>query len=345
MMMKINRFYFGLFFLLTICFSSCQPYSRIEVQIPSPQDEKTYPIETKMIDDRIQHLEQALLSGDIRLDDRQVTEEFISAYSHLKKLLMIEYEDQNNVLIINRIFQRISFIEEQYFEAMDIYAQLIKNLGDKESLFAKSGNQLNKSLAQMSEGEKDLRDIKIQPEDILSGLIQEANQLVQKQAFTEAKLLLIKARIKTDNDSEIQIIDQALKDIELTQHRIEQGEGPENYVSEKEVQQQAAALIEEEKYEEAITILEKLERQQQGLDSETKRLKDLAVEKIINRDRNRAAQLYLQAKNTQDYPKKKELLQSSLEILKNLVEKYPSSYLIQRINGHISIVEKSLNEW
>jgi len=451
-MMKINRFYFGLFLLLAIYFSGCQPFSRVEVQGPSPQEEKTSTIETYIIDDRIQHLEQALLSDDLKPGDRQVTEEFIAAYSHLKKLLMLMYENPNNVLIINRIFQRIVFIEEQYFaekrikpgifpqsldqynkktlalfesflrkdydgviqqclaleeafgsqalnpeiglilalslaennriaeaiiigekvikqleglpdlmllrskliewymaegkrnEAMDIYGKLLNDLEAKKALFAESGNQLNKSLLKMPEEKKDQRDSKIQPENILSGIIQEANKLVQQQAFTEAKLLLIKARIKTDNDSEIQIIDQALKNIELTQNRIEQGEEPVNEVSEKESQSQAAALIEEEKYEEAMNIVEKLERQQQIPDAETKRLKDLAVEKIINRDRNRAAQLYLQARNTLDPPKKKALLQSSLDILKNLVEKYPSSYLIKRINDHISIVEKTLNE-
>ena len=155
---------------------------------------------------------------------------------------------------------------------------------------------------------------------------------------------MIKARIRTDSTSDIQIIDQALKDIEINQNRIEQGEAPINHISEKEAQEHATALIEAEKYEEAMNILEKLEAQQQVLDEESKRLKDLAVEKIINRDRNRAAQLYLQAKNTQDPSKKRELLQSSLDILKKLVEKYPSSNLINRIKDHISIVEESLDE-
>jgi outer membrane protein assembly factor BamD (BamD/ComL family) len=194
-------------------------------------------------------------------------------------------------------------------------------------------------------GEIDLKESEIQPENRLSGVIEEANQLARKQAFTEAKLLLIKARIKTDDESEIQIIDQALRNIEGTQNRIEQSEGPVNFVSEKEVRQHATALIEEEQYERAITVIEKHEKQQPDLDEATKRLKDLAIEKIINRDRNRAARLYLQAKNTQDSAQKKELLQASLNILKNLVEKYPSSYLIQRINDHITTVENSLNEW
>jgi hypothetical protein len=344
MMMKITSLYFSFCFFLTVYFSGCQPYSRVEVQVPSPQDERAYPIKTKMIDDRIRNLEQALRSNDQTPDDRQVTMEFIGAYSNLKKLISLMDKDPNNELIINNIFQRICFIEERYFKAMDIYGQLADDLEGKESLVAKSGNQLDKSQEQRSEEEKDLRDSDIQTDDMLSGLIQEANQLAQKHAFTEAKLLLIKARIKTANDSEIQIIDQALKDIESIQNRIEQGEDPVNVFSEKEVQLQAATLIEEERYEDAIHIIEKLE-EQQDLDDETKRFKDLAVEKIINRDRNRAAQLFLQAKNTQDYPRKKELLKSSLEILKNLVEKYPSSYLIQRINDHILIVEKSLNEW
>ena len=258
--------------------------------------------------------------------------------------MILEHEDQNNVFIINRILQKIRSIEDQYFASMDIYAKLLNDLGEKETLPAQPGEQQPKSQVKVHEGGNDRGDSDIQPGNSLTAIIQEANQLVQRQAFTEAKLLLIKARIKSDSASEIQIIDQALKDIEIKQNRIEQGEPPVNYLSEKEAQEHATALIEEEKYEEALNILENLEAQQQVLDEEGKRLKDLVVEKIINRDRNRAAQLYLQAKNTQDPSKKRALLHSSLDILKKLVEKYPSSHLIKKINDHISIVEESLNE-
>jgi len=314
--MPKNSFYFGLLILLTIYFSSCAPYSMVEVPRPGPKDEKTYDKEAKMIDERIQHLEQTLLSEDLKPIHRQVTEEFIDAYSHLKKLLRLAEGNQSNVPLITGLFQRISLIEERYFAE-----NIIK--GEK----------------------KDQGDILIQPEKKLSELIREVNQLVQRQAFTEAKMLLIKARIKTDNDSEIQIIDQTLKDIEGTETRIEKGEDPLDYVAKKEAMEQIAALIEAERYEEAMNILEILEGRLPVIDPETQRLKDLAVEKIINRDRNRAAQLYLQAKNISDPQRRKVLLRSCLDILKNLVEKYPSSTLIQRINDHIEIVEKSLNEW
>jgi len=227
---------------------------------------------------------------------------------------------------------------------MDIYAKLLNDQGEKEPLAVQPGEQQPKSQGKVPEGENDQGDNEIQAGNHLAAIIQEANQLVQRQAFTEAKLLLIKARIKSDSPSEIQIIDQALKNIEINQNRIEQGEAPINYISEKEAQEHATVLIEAEKYEEALDILEKLGAQQQVLDEESKRLKDLALEKIINRDRNRAAQLYLQAKTTQDPSKKRELLQSSLDILKKLVEKYPSSTLINRIKDHILIVEESLNE-
>ena len=342
--MKIKGFYFGLFLLLVICFTGCQPLSRVEIQESGSREEEAYPNEIKMIDNRIQHLEQALLSGEIRPNNKQVAEEFIGAYLRLKELLILEHEDQNNVFIINRILQKIRSIEDQYFASMDIYAKLLNDLGEKETLPAQPGEQQPKSQVKVHEGGNDRGDSDIQPGNSLTAIIQEANQLVQRQAFTEAKLLLIKARIKSDSASEIQIIDQALKDIEIKQNRIEQGEPPVNYLSEKEAQEHATALIEEEKYEEALNILENLEAQQQVLDEEGKRLKDLVVEKIINRDRNRAAQLYLQAKNTQDPSKKRALLHSSLDILKKLVEKYPSSHLIKKINDHISIVEESLNE-
>ena len=144
-MMKINRFYFGLFLLLVIYLSGCQPLSRVEVQEPGSQNEKAYPNEIKIIDNRIQHLEQTLQSGEIRPNNKQVAEEFIDAYSRLKELLIREYEDQDNVLIINRILRRIRSIEEQYFASMDIYAKLLNDLGEKKPLPAQPGEQQPKS--------------------------------------------------------------------------------------------------------------------------------------------------------------------------------------------------------
>ena len=79
---------------------------------------------------------------------------------------------------------------------------------------------------------------------------------------------------------------------------------------------------------------------------EIKRLRDIAVEKLIISERNRAAQIYLMAKKTNNNKKKKELLLSSYNILKGLIDAYPSSSLINKLKIDLSKIEdnlKSLN--
>ena len=50
------------------------------------------------------------------------------------------------------------------------------------------------------------------------------------------------------------------------------------------------------------------------------------------------------AGKSNDYGKKQELLLSSYEILKALIEKYPSSDLIDKLNDHIEKVREELGK-
>jgi len=68
----------------------------------------------------------------------------------------------------------------------------------------------------------------------------------------------------------------------------------------------------------------------------------MAVEKIINRERNKAAKLFLTARNTKDPAKKEELLNSSYNILRSVADKYPASPLIPKVQDHINQVTKEL---
>jgi outer membrane protein assembly factor BamD (BamD/ComL family) len=68
----------------------------------------------------------------------------------------------------------------------------------------------------------------------------------------------------------------------------------------------------------------------------------MAVEKIINRERNKAAKLFLTARNTKEAAKKEELLNSSYNILKAVSDKYPASPLIPKVQDHMNQVTKEL---
>ncbi|NIR13039.1 MAG: hypothetical protein GWN86_03425, partial [Desulfobacterales bacterium] len=83
------------------------------------------------------------------------------------------------------------------------------------------------------------------------------DELVQKHEFGEAKLLLIKHRIRTEEGPDLEIIDQALKTVDLAEERyLLEKRAKVSY--EKETLKLARKLIEEENFEEALTKIEAL---------------------------------------------------------------------------------------
>ena len=110
----------------------------------------------------------------------------------------------------------------------------------------------------------------------------------------------------------------------------------------KEAVQIARKFLDEEKYEQAISSLDTLSEREES--HEIKELREQAVESLINRERNRAAKIFLTARRTTDPEKKEEYLRSSYNILKELIEKYPSSPLINKVNSHLEKVEEELEK-
>ena len=274
----------------------------------------------------------------LSLAETQMTSEAIKVGERIIRHL----EGQPDLLLLRVKLIEWYLAEGMKNKALDVYEKLSEDLDYRYALKTRSGDQLQALQAKKTDQERELIQPDLPTEPWLREILRKAERLAEQQAFTEAKLLLIKTRIKTEDQLHLQFIDQALKDIEMKQERTERDQGPIYQASDKQVLEQAAALIEEEKYEEAITTLEKIEGQQRAPNIETRRLKNLAIEKIINRDRNRAAQLYLQSRQVQERSQKRKFLQSSLDILNNLVDQYPSSYLIERVNEHIAIVSKAL---
>jgi outer membrane protein assembly factor BamD (BamD/ComL family) len=143
------------------------------------------------------------------------------------------------------------------------------------------------------------------------------------------------------SETGLKIIDQALKRLEGAQE--EYLEETISMISEKkEAVQIARRFLDEEKYEQAISSLDALSEREES--HEIKELREQAVESLINRERNRAAKIFLTARRTQDPEKKEEYLRSSFNILKALIEKYPSSPLINKVKSHLEKVEEELEK-
>ena len=181
-------------------------------------------------------------------------------------------------------------------------------------------------------------DIQKKPETI-EDLLREVDQLVKSDAFAAAKLLLIKWRGRIEEGPDVETIDQALKTVELAEERYGQ-----RLQQEKESLNNAKKLIEKEDFEEAIEKLDEL-KDSPEIGPETERLKNLAIEKFIRQERDRAAKLYLMAKKTNTPEQKEELLKASHHILKTLIKKYPSSSLIEKLKSNLKSVKKDLEKY
>jgi arsenate reductase-like glutaredoxin family protein len=242
-------------------------------------------------------------------------------------------------------------------EAKEIYERLQRKLSEREALvkalerkIAPEGLKITPPETAASRGDLTKADLDRDLKEALA----KAEGSAQIGDFGRAKFILFQQRIRFEEGPETERIDQALKSVEMAEEKAQQqprteiaAREPSSADLQKQLQREAEkqdnlklalGLIRSEKYEEAMVKLDELPPS----DPEVKELKNMAVEKIINRERNKAAKLFLTARNTKDPAKKEELLNSSYTILKAVADKYPSSPLIPKVQDHINQVTKEL---
>jgi hypothetical protein len=172
-------------------------------------------------------------------------------------------------------------------------------------------------------------------------LIQKVDELIAERKYGEAWDLLISNQGMAGSDAEKSAIDHALKRLEAAQE--EYLEKTISMISKKkETLAMARRYLDAEKYEEAISNLESFPEGEASL--EVRELREQAVEGLINRERNRAARIFLNARRTQDPVKKKAYLVACHEILSSLLARYPSSPLSEKIRSHIQKVTEEMEK-
>lgn len=178
----------------------------------------------------------------------------------------------------------------------------------------------------------------------LDGALAEVRGLVARREYTKAKFILLQQRIRFPEGPETEAIDQAMREVELAQEKGDE-ETVDQFAQKAALDSDrlvlAKRLVEEEKFEEALAALSEI-GQEGSASAEVSSLEEVATEKLINRERNRAAKLYLMARSEGNPAKKEELLVSSLNILKTLLDKYPSSPLKKKINENMAIIRDEM---
>ena len=174
----------------------------------------------------------------------------------------------------------------------------------------------------------------------LASVLGQVDRLIGRSAYDQAKLVLIKHRLRSSDERRARILDQAMQQVESAEQEAERKREVQTAARRKQLER-ARTLIEKEKYEEAFSELETFRAISEEGD-EAEALRERALEGLINRERNRAARLFLKAKETDDPGRKEEYLRSSYRILKSLVDKYPSNSLSEKVRSNLKIVEEAL---
>ncbi|MFC1821936.1 hypothetical protein ACFL9T_04455 [Thermodesulfobacteriota bacterium] len=234
--------------------------------------------------------------------------------------------------------------------AMLNYEKLIDNLEERKALLAGVKKRIstertkNVNLKPDDHSAETIQGTGIQAKGPLEEVLRQVEDLIQQHAYRKARLLLIRTRIRFSEGPETEIIDQALRSVEVAEQTFFKMQESDIPLDEKTLGL-AQRLIEEERYQEALLELGLLRKDQDPeTNSERKRLEEQAIEKLVMRERNKAAKLFLMAKETEDAQKKGDLLLASYKILKALVDKYPSSLLNKKINNNLSIVKEELRK-
>ena len=160
---------------------------------------------------------------------------------------------------------------------------------------------------------------------------------LQAHAFDQAKILLQQKRQDTAlSPAERDTIDKALERVEKAK-QASQGR-------EEEALKQIRGLVEKERYDEALALLEDLKSE--GIqDYQVTDLQQAATEGFISRERKRAAALFLRARTAGSSLEKKEYLRQSHDILQKLLDKFPSSPSRDKILQNLEMVDRELAKW
>jgi len=318
---------------------------------------------------RIQALERTMENNGITEDDGKIAKEILSTYQALQiaSSKALTFEDQEE--LIQKLFYSLILLEEKYFKKntakpnpsprdTTLYIRELRLPFSGEAITKPAETATMPMTSHQIHGKKDPISVKSGETKIPNGLtenrfevavdlnflLQEVASLVQVRKYEEAILLLSEAEKKTVAGPAREIILRAKEQINAERTSIPMPQDI-NGGDARKIEEEARHLLEEEKYEEAITRLHAIESSRPGHNEEMlAKLKDNAVNGLINRERNRAAKMFLKAKKINDLALKRETLSISRDILTDLLLNYPDSSLIPTVKRNLEVVEQALDE-
>lgn len=179
----------------------------------------------------------------------------------------------------------------------------------------------------------------------LDEILRKVDALVQQKAFDQAKLLLIRAGIRMPEGPQNEAIERVMKRLEREREAYTAGqrrEEREPTLVERSLEE-VRRLVESEKYEEAFQHLDRMEPPE-GDSPEVQVLRDRAATGIIGKKRDEAAKAFLMAKNSSDPDRKEEHLRTAYHLLKGLVDRFPESPLLPKVQSNLDTVREAMEQ-
>ena len=222
--------------------------------------------------------------------------------------------------------------------ALGYFEKLLDNINEKNALFKKTERLLS------NDEDNDLDKLSDRPisetyqsvDGVAELNLKRVEELISEENFAEARLLLLRWRMRAEEGPEMGLIEQALRSVDAAEESLKKEDSIDKIKLDE-----AKDLIENERYKDALELLESIDNEL--LDLEVKKIRETAVEKLINKKRLEAAVLFRRAKENSNTDNKNTLLLSSKQILENLIEKYPDSSLIEKLKGNLGKVNEEID--
>ncbi len=178
----------------------------------------------------------------------------------------------------------------------------------------------------------------------LADLLHRVNTLVQAKDFDRARMLLVRQRIRYPEGTETAAIDRAMDRVDRAEAALDRRTPSPSPVQPHvdEALDEAREFMEAEDYEKALARLEGLRRSPDGTNPRVKALRQRAESEFVRSGREKAAKLFLMARNAESSKEKETHLRASHSLLSELLERFPESTLAPKIRSNLDTVEEEM---
>ena len=219
------------------------------------------------------------------------------------------------------------------------YEKLVDNINERYATYQEAGKLISKYQSGNSVFDESIKEkiTKIDPEKTIQTerFLDNIKKLIGQKDFSGARMALIRWRLRAEEVSEVEMIEQLLKSVDKAEEQFSnENSNGRLFIAD------AKKLIEEEKYEEALDILEPIV--DEGGNYEAEKVQKEAIEKLINMEKLSAAKIFNTAMGESNLQRKRELLLRAKLILNSLIDKYPASPLLEMSKKNILRIDDEL---